>query len=67
MQGNTYDFKDVETGEIYKGTVVFYRNNGFFGQEAQVEFNNFVISNVFFCSKNTQVCFFHCKNEKNGL
>lgn len=42
--GNTYKFKNVENGEIYTSNVVYYRPNGFFGQEAHVVFANFVDS-----------------------
>ncbi|MBR6127976.1 hypothetical protein IKQ21_09860 [bacterium] len=42
--GNIYNFKDVKTGEIYKGEVVYYRPNGSTGKEAQVEFGNFTNS-----------------------
>ena len=43
--GNTYDFKDVNTGDIYRGTVTFYRENGMMGQEAQIELDKFVDKN----------------------
>lgn len=39
--GNIYDFKDVKTGSIIKGTVLYYQPNGIFGQEAQIEIGNF--------------------------
>lgn len=43
--GNTYKFKNINTNEIYTGMVTYYCPNGFFGQEAKVEFNNFVDEN----------------------
>lgn len=43
--GNKYEFKNVNTGEIYTGTVVFYRPNGFAGQYAQLEISNFTDKN----------------------
>lgn len=42
--GNSYKFKDVNSGEIYTGSVNYYRPNGFFGQEAQLEISNFINS-----------------------
>ena len=43
--GDSYKFKNIKTGEKYTATVTYYRPNGFFGQEAQVEFNNFIDEN----------------------
>lgn len=43
--GNTYKFRNVSTDEIYTGNVVYYRPNGMFGQEAQIEIANFVDEN----------------------
>ena len=39
--GNKYQFKNIKTGDIYTGTVVYYRPNGFAGQYAQLEMSNF--------------------------
>ena len=44
MVGNKYQFKDVKTGEIYTGEVLYYRPNGMAGREAQVEIGNFTDS-----------------------
>lgn len=43
--GNTYEFKDIKTGEIYTGNVIYYRPNGILGQEAQIEIANFIDAN----------------------
>ena len=40
--GNTYKFKNVNNNKIYTGNVIFYRPNGFLGQEAQIEISNFI-------------------------
>jgi hypothetical protein len=40
--GNTYKFKSVNNEKIYTGNVIFYRPNGFLGQEAQIEIANFM-------------------------
>lgn len=40
--GNSYKFKNIKTEQIYTGSVVYYRSNGFLGQEAQIEISNFV-------------------------
>ncbi len=42
--GNKYNFKDTKTGEIYSAEVTYYQPNGMYGQEAQVEFGNFINS-----------------------
>lgn len=39
--GNSYKFKNVNTGEIYTGLVTYYRPNGMMGQEAQIEISQF--------------------------
>lgn len=42
--GNCYNFRNVQSNEIYQGKVIYYRPNGMLGQEAQVEISNFVDS-----------------------
>lgn len=42
--GNIYKFVDNKNN-LYTGTVVYYRQNGITGQEAQIEISNFVDSN----------------------
>lgn len=43
--GNRYQFRNIKNGDIYTGTVVLYRPNGFVGQPAQIEINNFTDKN----------------------
>jgi len=39
--GNSYEFRNIDTNDVYTGKVTYYRPNGMLGQEAQIEISNF--------------------------